>query len=91
MAKKRSRLNDGIALARKEMRRSTPMGRMAHRYTLLCNLIETLWLVRKEKDYWTVDYKNLAPFVSPQSREIATFIEALFEDECMSYEEDSDG
>lgn len=91
MAKKRSRLNDGIAFARREMRRSVPEGRLAHRYTILCQLIETLWLIRAKKDYWSVDYKNLAPLVSPQSREIATFIEALFEDECTAYEEDSDG
>jgi hypothetical protein len=91
MAKKRSRLDDGIAFARKEMQCNTPMDRMARRYAIICNLIETLWCIRSEKEYWKVDYKNLAPLVSPQSRDIATFIESLFEDECIAYEEVSDG
>ena len=91
MARKRSRLETGIAFARKEMGCGTPMDRMAHRYAIICNLIETLWCIRSEKEFWKVDYKNLAPLVSPQSREIATFIERLFEDECIAYEEVSDG
>ncbi len=91
MAKKRSRLEAGIAFARKEIECGTPMDRMAHRYAIICNLIETLWCIRSEKEFWKVDYKNLAPLVSPQSREIATFIERLFEDECIAYAEVNDG
>jgi hypothetical protein len=49
------------------------------RYMVLCNLIETLWFQRKDKDFYEVDFNNLAPFTSPQARKIASFIDDLYQ------------
>jgi len=51
----------------------------AARYMILCNLIETLWVQSDEKNYYDIDFKNLAPFTSPQARKIATFIDDLYQ------------
>ncbi len=50
----------------------------AMRYMQLCNLIETLWMNRRSKDYYDVDLTDLVPFTSPQARRIATFIDNLY-------------
>lgn len=85
--KKQTRLDQGIAWARKEMPYQDDMERMAIRYAIICNLIETLWRNRHKKEFYKVDYCNLAPFVSPQSREIANFIDSLYEDEWHAYQD----
>lgn len=46
----------------------------AEKFTIMCNLIETLWLQRKAKDYHTIDLDNLANLTSPQARRVAMFI-----------------
>ena len=50
----------------------------AIRYMTLCNLIETIWLNKDDKEYYEVDFKDLAPFTSPQARKIASFIDSLY-------------
>lgn len=47
---------------------------VAERYTIICNLIEALWLKRKDEDYYNVDLQNLPNLTSPQARKIANFI-----------------
>jgi len=54
---------------------------LAHRYMVLCNLIEAIWAKRLDRDYYNIDLTDLPPFTSPQARRIATFIEELFEEE----------
>lgn len=85
--KKQTKLDQGIAWAQKEMWNQDDMERMAIRYAIICNLIETLWLNRHKKEFYKVDYRNLAPLVSPQSREIANFIDSLYEDEWHAYQD----
>jgi len=48
----------------------------ATRFMTLCNLLETMWAMKKP---WEVDTEELIPFTSPQARRIAGFIEELFE------------
>lgn len=75
-------LERGIAHARKRMAGLGESDRLAARYMILCNLIETMWANRKEKEYYRVDYTDLDPVTSQQAREVASFIESLYEDEC---------
>lgn len=44
------------------------------KYTTICNLIEALWIKRKDEDYYNVDVENLPNLTSPQARKIANFI-----------------
>lgn len=85
MAKKRTPLDRGIAWAQRQLKHSED--RQADRYMILCNLIETLWARREKKDFWKVDYTQLFDMTSPQAREIATFIESLYWDECEAADE----
>lgn len=85
MAKKRTPLDRGIAWAQRQLDNSED--REAERYMILCNLIETLWARRDRKDFWKVDYTHLEGMTSPQAREIATFIDALYWDECEAADE----
>jgi len=39
--------------------------RYANQYATLCNLIEGIWLKRKDKDYFDVDLDNLPNLTSP--------------------------
>ena len=53
---------------------------LVERYSVLCNLIETIWEKRLDDDYYNIDVDNLPEprMTSPQARKIATFIESLF-------------
>lgn len=48
----------------------------ADRYMVLCNLLETMWALKKP---WEVDLKDLVPMTSPQARKIANFIDDLYD------------
>lgn len=100
MAKKKptrkpTALERGIAYAQRKIARSDD--RVAERYMILCNLIETLWANRNKKDFYKVNYTRLMLLTSPQAREISMFIDSLYWDECWKAEEydlmqeDSDG
>ena len=79
---KRSFVDLGIASARGKLQGMEGLERVAERYGILCSLIETMWVNRAKKDYYKVDYTRLMPLTSPQAREIAAFIDSLYEDDC---------
>jgi hypothetical protein len=78
----RSAVDLGIASARAKLQRLKGFEREAERYMILCTLIETMWVNRAKKYYYKVDYARLVPLTSPQAREIAAFINSLYEDDC---------
>ena len=58
------------------------LDREVTRYSILCNLIEAIWLQRRAKKYYDIDLDAVLAgeinLTSPQARKIATFIDELY-------------
>lgn len=53
----------------------------AERFTIICNVVEALWLKRLDPDYYAVKLDDLPTLTSSEARRIAAFIDDLYQSE----------